>query len=95
MQKLISGGVHEKNDAPLGNALTLTEDLYSRWLRGGRIPDFNLDSDRGYGYLAWKQPWDEDNTPDRIVVQPKDDGDVAKAHDQTVKLQIVGKGGTT
>lgn len=95
MQKLISGGVHEKNDAPLGNALTLTEDLYSRWLRGGRIPDFNLDSDRGYGYLAWKQPWDEDNTPDRIVVQPKDDGDVANAHDQIVRLQIVGKGGTT
>jgi len=94
MQKLISGQIVEKNDAPLGNALTLTEELYARWLRGDRIPDFNLDSDRGYGYLAWKQPWDDDNSPDRIVVQPKDDGDVAQAHDQTVRLAIVGKGGT-
>jgi len=94
MQKLISGHVEKRNDAPLGNALTLTEELYRRWLEGSKVPDFNLDSDRGYGYLAWKQPQDEDNTPDRIVVQPKDDGDVADAHDQTVRIQIVGTGGT-
>jgi hypothetical protein len=87
-----------KSDAPLGNALTLTKELYTRWSKEGRIPDFNLDSDRGYGYLAWKQPWEDDHTPLGIVVQPPKDADadhILKAHDKTVEIQVTGTGATS
>ncbi|MGC5583882.1 zinc dependent phospholipase C family protein [Ornithinimicrobium sp. W1665] len=47
----------------LGNALALSAELYDRWFRGARIPDFNLDSDRGYGYLCWAQPGDTPHEP--------------------------------
>lgn len=53
----------------LGNALTLTEALYERTKRGDAIPDFNLDGDRGYGYLCWVQRGDPaPDFPDPIVV---------------------------
>ncbi|GAB3219870.1 hypothetical protein J0A67_05090 [Algoriphagus aestuariicola] len=39
----------------LGNSLTLAEWLYARVQEKGRIPDFNLDADRGYGYVCWTQ----------------------------------------
>jgi hypothetical protein len=39
----------------LGNAVTLTGALYDQMKRGGELPDFNLDGDRGYGYLCWSQ----------------------------------------
>jgi hypothetical protein len=47
----------------LGNALELSGVLYDRWFRGEPLPDFNLDSDRGYGYLCWTQPGDAPNEP--------------------------------
>lgn len=47
----------------LGNALTLSGELYERWLTGQGLPDFNLDADRGYGYLCWTQPSDAPNEP--------------------------------
>lgn len=39
----------------LGNALDLSGALYDRWFQFARLPDFNLDADRGYGYLCWTQ----------------------------------------
>ena len=54
------------------------------------LPNFNLDSDRGYGYLVWKQPWDERNSPERLIVQPKDDDD-AGALEQTVVIKLIDK----
>jgi hypothetical protein len=39
----------------LGNALELSAALYERWFRQAPLPDFNLDADRGYGYLCWTQ----------------------------------------
>jgi hypothetical protein len=39
----------------LGNALDLSGALYDRWFQGQPLPDFNLDADRGYGYLCWTQ----------------------------------------
>ncbi len=42
----------------LGNALMLTEELYDRIKSGRRVPDFNLDGDRGYGFLCWAQRGD-------------------------------------
>ncbi len=42
----------------LGNALSLTQALYDRQQAGGRLPDFNLDGDRGYGFLCWQQQGD-------------------------------------
>jgi hypothetical protein len=47
----------------LGNALELSGVLYERWFRGGTLPDFNLDSDRGYGFLCWSQPGEAPNSP--------------------------------
>jgi hypothetical protein len=43
------------SEASLGNALDLSEALYDRWFQGKRLPDFNLDADRGYSYLCWTQ----------------------------------------
>jgi hypothetical protein len=42
----------------LGNALDLVQAMYDRFARGERLPDFNLDGDRGYGHLCWTQPGD-------------------------------------
>lgn len=39
----------------IGNAVTLVEELYDRISNGKEIPDFNLDSDRGYAYTCWTQ----------------------------------------
>lgn len=51
----------------LGNALDLSGALYERWFRGEALPDFNLDSDRGYGFLCWTQPGDAPHTPSPLV----------------------------
>jgi hypothetical protein len=53
----------------LGNALNLTEVMYDQ-LKGGKpVPDFNLDGDRGYGYLCWRQVSDPaPDFPNPIVV---------------------------
>lgn len=42
----------------LGNALSLTEAMYDLHQTGSPLPDFNLDGDRGYGYLCWSQRGD-------------------------------------
>ena len=53
----------------LGNALELTAALYDRVRSGRGIPDFNLDGDRGYGYLCWSQRGDPaPDFPDPLVV---------------------------
>lgn len=41
--------------ASLGNAVGLHSHLYDRFKMEQDIPDFNLDADRGYGYLCWTQ----------------------------------------
>jgi hypothetical protein len=50
----------------LGNALELSGVLYERWFRGAPLPDFNLDSDRGYGYLCWTQGGDPPHEPTEL-----------------------------
>ena len=53
----------------LGNALMLSETMYDRIRRREAIPDFNLDGDRGYGYLCWVQQGDPaPDFPDPVVV---------------------------
>ena len=48
--------IEKKRQIPtLGNALDLTEEIYSRLLKKDKIPDFNLDADRGYAYTCWTQ----------------------------------------
>lgn len=81
----------------LGNGVTLTGELYNRWRTGRPMPDFNLDSDRGYGYLCWTQVDDQarPNTPTRLVVQPADDataGEVSDALEAEVKIQYIPAG---
>ncbi|RBO55034.1 hypothetical protein DSD19_00900 [Rhodovulum sp. BSW8] len=51
----------------LGNGLDFSGHLYARWFRELRIPDFNLDSDRGYGFLCWRQKGDSPNEPTRLI----------------------------
>lgn len=58
----------------LGNAVALSEMLYGRWSSGDRLPDFNLDGDRGYGYLCWSQPGERPNEPEPLRTN-KDAGD--------------------
>ena len=54
----------------LGNALTLTELMYDKVASGEDLPDFNLDADRGYGYLCWSQEGDPaPDFPNPIVVK--------------------------
>lgn len=46
----------QKDEIPtIGNAVTLAEELYDRIKSGKEVPDFNLDSDRGYAYTCWTQ----------------------------------------
>lgn len=53
----------------LGNALNLTETMYDQIKSGRPVPDFNLDGDRGYGYLCWEQAGDPaPDFPNPIVV---------------------------
>lgn len=65
------------NDDELGNALDLSGALYNRWFQGERLPDFNLDADRGYAYLCWTQrtgpqdPPDPVNFPNRLKTNPE------------------------
>jgi hypothetical protein len=54
-------------DRTLGNALALSGVLYERWVRGQPLPDFNLDSDRGYGYPCWTQVGDPPHEPTPLV----------------------------
>ena len=54
-------------DRTIGNALALSGLLYDRWFRGATLPDFNLDSDRGYAYLCWRQPGDPPHQPTDLV----------------------------
>lgn len=42
-------------NSSLGNAMMLTKKSYDRWKKNKNIIDFNLDADRGYGYLCWNQ----------------------------------------
>ncbi|MDQ3867218.1 MAG: hypothetical protein M3304_10415, partial [Actinomycetota bacterium] len=67
----------------LGNALELSGVLYDRWFRGGPLPDFNLDSDRGYAYLCWAQSGDPPHEPTALVTN-------ANAADPTeVRLDVL------
>jgi hypothetical protein len=54
-------------DRTLGNALTLSGELYDRWFRGKALPSFQLDADRGYGYICWTQRGDAPHQPARLV----------------------------
>lgn len=52
----------------LGNALTLAETMYDSQRQGNPLPDFNLDGDRGYGFLCWSQRGDPAaDFPDPLV----------------------------
>ncbi|WP_146746260.1 zinc dependent phospholipase C family protein [Rhodovulum viride] len=67
----------------LGNGLDFSGHLYGRWFRGLRIPDFNLDSDRGYGFLCWRQKGDSPNEPTRLITN------IDQADPRTVSLTIL------
>lgn len=46
----------EKKRIPsIGNGVTLAGEMYDRIIHDRKIPDFNLDSDRGYAFTCWTQ----------------------------------------
>lgn len=53
---LLARILHDKS--LLGNSLTLFQAMYDRSQNGKPLPDFNLDGDRGYGFLCWQQKGD-------------------------------------
>jgi hypothetical protein len=56
IKAIIQKHVRLKRMVPtIGNAITLTEEIYDRWKNNKPIPDFNLDADRGYAYPCWTQ----------------------------------------
>ena len=76
----------------LGNAVAFSGELYNRARTDRPLPDFNLDSDRGYAYLCWTQPDDDNNTPARLVVQAEDGApgpDVVNALEAEIKLRYI------
>lgn len=70
-------------DGTLGNGVDLSGELYDRWFQGRRLPDFNLDADRGYGYLCWTQRGDAVNFPTTLVTN------VSAADPTMVDLEII------
>ncbi len=78
----------------LGNALRLAENIYERWKTNRPIPDFNLDGDRGYGYLCWSQV--NNTTPPTIEesdspkeLRAKDDPANPTDQDEIVRLRFI------
>lgn len=69
LMSLLGGGKRT-----LGNSLKLSGELYDRWRTGSGMPDFNLDSDRGYGYLCWTQRGDPPHEPSELVTNATDPG---------------------
>lgn len=55
LQAIITEAKRDKPGPHLGNAMDLTKEIYTRWEDNGKIPEFNLDADRGYAYTCWTQ----------------------------------------
>jgi hypothetical protein len=53
--------ISNNGSSPLGDCLMFSAYLIGRLARpGAAVADFNLDADRGYGYLCWD--WNRDTT---------------------------------
>jgi len=55
---------HLMKEGKLGNAMTLIEKCHERFQDKKNLVDFNLDGDRGYGYLCWTQNQGGPDAPD-------------------------------
>jgi hypothetical protein len=69
VRAVIDRYVQQGAQPTLGNAMMLTNEIYNRWKEGGRIPDFNLDADRGYGYPCWTQRANDREQPEELQQQ--------------------------
>ena len=58
-----------KNEV-LGNASELTGTLYDHFQKGKKLPNINLDADRGIGYPCW-EPEGCENDSIKEPVNPK------------------------
>jgi hypothetical protein len=82
----------QSHNLQLGNALELNAEMSHRIRNNLPIPDFNLDSDRGFGYLCWVQNSDPVNTPAQIAVEPdspETPATVEAAHGASVHLRYI------
>lgn len=79
--------LHTLGRQTLGNALDLSGALYDRWFQRTGLPDFNLDADRGYGYLCWTQTAggapDPVNFPNPLITNAD------AADPTTVELEVI------
>ncbi|PSL04417.1 hypothetical protein [Cecembia rubra] len=60
-----------KNPPALGNAIDLTLEIFDRWRKQKKFPDFNLDADRGYAYPCWVQMGDPREAPSVLKHNPE------------------------
>ena len=79
--------LHTLGRQTLGNALDLSGALYDRWFQGLRLPDFNLDADRGYGYLCWTQ--NNRGVPDPVNFPWPLVTNTSAADPTTVELEVI------
>jgi hypothetical protein len=66
IRAIIKQYIQDKISPTIGNAVTLTEEIYKRWKNGSLIPDFNLDADRGYAYPCWTQKSNDREQPKEL-----------------------------
>jgi len=66
LQAIITSERRDKRGPHLGNAMKLTEEVYERWENSEKIPEFNLDADRGYAYTCWTQQGDDREKPSEL-----------------------------
>ncbi|MFI8377305.1 zinc dependent phospholipase C family protein [Leeuwenhoekiella sp. NPDC079379] len=69
IQDFISHNLRVKNEV-LGNASELTGALYDNFQKGKKLPNINLDADRGIGYPCW-EPEGCENDNIKEPVNPK------------------------
>lgn len=67
IRAIIKRYIEEKISPTLGNAMLLTDEIYNRWKNNSKIPDFNLDADRGYAYPCWTQRANEREEPKELL----------------------------
>lgn len=86
IRAIIKQYVEDKVSPTLGNAMLLTEEIYSRWKSGAKIPDFNLDADRGYAYPCWTQKNNDREQPEELLQHKQQESGVAIT---PVELQFI------
>ncbi len=92
----LHGAILDNRENRLGSGIDLAENIYDRWRINRPIPDFNLDGDRGYGYLCWSQmeelpPPDveESDSPQKLRAEDDPSSNLPCENQDEVKLRFI------